>query len=297
MEAGLTHLPLALFTTLAPMGAAAFLVIAYAFVAGKPDEAQARRIDRWTALPAAFMLAGIVAAFFHLANPMNALLVFAGVGASPLSNELLVTVVFAAVALVYWVLALAGKLPAHGGARTGFAVALALGAVALAIFCGMAYLMDAVPTWNSPYGVVEMIGFALLGGAALGSAVCALAKAPLPTNGTTVIGAVAIAGGVVALAAMALQGMGLGSIANIWGTAASLQPQFPTLTAAFGLCALICCVLLFLGGAKTNGKATGAGASTLTLSDGRTIIALALALVGIFIARIAFYGLFMGVAL
>ena len=99
MGVGMEHAPLAIFTTLAPMAAASFVVLAYVFLAGKPSAEEAKRLDKWTALPAVFMALGMIASFFHLANPMNALFVFSGVGSSPLSNVLLVTVVFAVVAL------------------------------------------------------------------------------------------------------------------------------------------------------------------------------------------------------
>ena len=138
MGVGMEHAPLAIFTTLAPMAAASFVVLAYVFLAGKPSAEEAKRLDKWTALPAVFMALGMIASFFHLANPMNALFVFSGVGSSPLSNELLVTVVFAVVALVYWILGLAGKLPATGGARTVLLLVLAVGSVLQALFCGLA---------------------------------------------------------------------------------------------------------------------------------------------------------------
>ena len=161
MGTGFEHTALAVFTTLAPMGAGAFIALAYAFAVGKPDEEAARRLDRWTALPLAVLAAGFVGAFTHLASPLNAFGVFAGVGSSPLSNEVLAGVVFAALAVVYWVLALAGKLSA--GARTGLLAVLSALAVVFAVFCGLAYMMYTIPTWNTPLSIVQMVGY-LLGG-------------------------------------------------------------------------------------------------------------------------------------
>lgn len=154
MGTGFEHTALAVFTTLAPMGAGAFIALAYAFAVGKPDEEAARRLDRWTALPLAVLAAGFVGAFTHLASPLNAFGVFAGVGSSPLSNEVLAGVVFAALAVVYWVLALAGKLSA--GARTGPLAVLSALAVVFAVFCGLAYMMYTIPTWNTPLSIVQM---------------------------------------------------------------------------------------------------------------------------------------------
>ena len=102
MGTGFEHTALAVFTTLAPMGAGAFIALAYAFFVGAPDDAAAKRLDRWTALPLVVLAVGFLGAFMHLASPLNAFGVFTGVGSSPLSNEILVGVAFAALAVVYW---------------------------------------------------------------------------------------------------------------------------------------------------------------------------------------------------
>ncbi len=294
MGTGFEHAPLALFTTLTPMAAASFIVLAYAFIAGKPDEATAKRLDRWTALPAVVMAAGMIAAMFHLANPAHAMFVFSGLGTSPLSNELAVTVAFALVALVYWILGLAGKLPAHGGLRSGFLIVLACGSVILALACGAAYMMNTIPTWDTPYSLLQMLGYALLGGAALGALVCALAKASLPSNASLVIAAIGALGVVLSLIGLVAQAAGLDAIANIWGSAAGLVPALNTMIGIFAVCGVVACILLFLGYRRTpkaTGNAVAATASWTSLG------AIVLAAVGIFVARIAFYGLFMGIAL
>ena len=71
MGSGFEHAALAVFTTLAPMGAGAFIVLTYAFLAGKPDQAAAKRLDRWTALPLAVLAVGFAGAFMHLASPRH----------------------------------------------------------------------------------------------------------------------------------------------------------------------------------------------------------------------------------
>lgn len=295
MGVGMEHAPLAIFTTLAPMAAASFVVLAYVFLAGKPSAEEAKRLDKWTALPAVFMALGMIASFFHLANPANALFVFSGVGSSPLSNELLVTVVFAVVALVYWILGLAGKLPATGGARTVLLLVLAAGSVLQALFCGMAYLMDTIPTWNNPATVVQQLGCAWLGGAALGALVCAAAKVELPKSSKLFIAGFGALGLVVALAGVALQSAGLESIANIWGTAAALEPQLGMFIGLFALCGVAACALLFFAGAAK--PQNGGAAAVVSVNSGVAIVAVIVAVAGILIIRFAFYGLFMGIAI
>lgn len=101
-----------------------------------------------TTIPVVVLVAGFICAFFHLASPMHAFGVFAGLGASPLSNELLAGVVFAVLAIVYWIVALAGKL--GEGARKGFAAVVAVMAVVFACFTGAAYMMETIASWNTP---------------------------------------------------------------------------------------------------------------------------------------------------
>lgn len=298
MGTGFSEAPLALFTTLAPMAAASFIVLAYVFIAGKPTAEAARRLDRWTAIPAGVMLAAMIAAFLHLANPLAAFGVFAGVGHSPLSNELLVVVLFSIVALVYWVLGLTGKLPAHGGARTVLLVVLAVGSLVLACACGAAYLLPTVPTWDNPLGMVAMLGYALVGGAALGTAVCAAAQVALPAQAPIAAAVLAAVGTVMALAALGAQAAGLDVVANIWGSASSLVPDLGLMVGAFGLCAAAAVVMIFLGKRAADSAADGQAAQGRVVAVPVFAVGAAvLAAAGIFIVRIAFYGLYMGIAL
>ncbi|MCI8468639.1 MAG: dimethyl sulfoxide reductase anchor subunit [Eggerthellaceae bacterium] len=296
MAAGLEHAPLALFTTLAPMAAASFIVLAYVFIAVRPDAEAARRLDRWTALPAVVMALGMGAAFLHLADPSHALYVFTGVGTSPLSNELAVTVAFAVVALAYWALALAGKLPSSGGARTVLLVVLAVGSVAQAASCGLAYAIATIPTWDGPGTVLQQLGCAWLGGAALGAAQCALAKVALPRPAVLATAGLAALGVLTALAGAALQGASLGTLANIWGPASALAPGLWQGAGLFAACGVAACVLVAVAG-RRGGSADASPARVGVLSGVPALAALAVAAVGVLAIRFAFYGLYMGVAL
>lgn len=286
MGSGFSEAPLAVFTTLAPMGAAAFIVLAAALfmAADKLDEAALRRLDKWTSLPVAVLAVGFIGAFFHLANPLNAFGVFAGVGASPLSNEILMGVLTALVCVVYWACGLAGKLGgATSGVRRGLAAACAVMAVVFAVFCGMAYMMGTIPTWNTPLSVVQMLGFALVGGAVLGAATLAFAKVELPQVNAFAV-AMAVAGVVVALVGLGVQAAGLDGIRNIWGSAAQLVPAFGGIIAAFAVCGLVGAAAVFANGRRK-------------LSPALLGAACAVVAVGVFFARIGFYGLYMGIAL
>lgn len=282
MGSGFEHAALAVFTTLAPMGAGAFIVLTYAFLAGKPDQAAAKRLDRWTALPLAVLAVGFAGAFMHLASPLGAFGVFAGVGSSPLSNEILAGVLFVVAAVIYWALGLAGKL--SEGARRAFLIALSVLAVVFSAFCGLAYMMHTIPTWNTPTSIVQMVGFMVAGGTVLGFCTVGLAKVGLPKGAGTVALALTLAGVVVASAGFGMQIAGLEGIRNIWGSAAQLVPAIGMMLAAFAACGLLGAVLAYVASKKAFAPALMVGSCAIVA-------------VGVFVARIGFYGLLMGIAL
>ncbi len=282
MGNGFEHVALAVFTTLAPMGAMAFIALTYAFIAGKPDAEAAKRLDRWTALPLAVLLVGFIGAFLHLASPLNAFGVFAGVGSSPLSNEILVGVVFCVVALVYWVLGLVGKL--SEGVRKVFLIALSALSVLFAVFCGLAYMMYTIPTWNTPLSVVQMVGYGLAGGTVLGFCTVGFARIGLPKGAGVIALVLALAGVVVGSIGFGLQIAGLESIRNIWSSAAVLVPAIGGMLAVFAVCGLIGAGLVYVSSKKAF--------TPVPMAVACVVVA-----VGIFVARIGFYGLYMGIAL
>lgn len=286
MGTGFAEAPLAMFTTLAPMGAAAFIVLLIAQMKGVYAGAAAgaaagaddtgRRIDKLTLLPVVVVLLGFVGAFFHLANPLAALGVIDGIGRSPLSNEVTVGGIFVVVAIVYAVLAWAGKL--GGGARTGALAVVSVLAVVFAVFCGLAYLMDTIPAWNQPSTVVQMLGFALLGGAALGTFVLALAKADVAAVRMPVL-VMAIAGLVLAAAGFAMQLVACGSIYTIWGAAIDAVPAAWVVFGALLVGGAVACGLLFVELKRQPANVALA------------VCAVVLVAVVVFLARIVFYGL------
>lgn len=282
METAFAEMPLALFSTLAPVGAGAFLVLAVALSTAKPDVDALRRIDRFTAIPVALVVVGFIAAFFHLANPLNAFGVFAGVGRSPLSNELVVGCVFAVVMLAYWIWALTGKMPE--GARKGLVWATAALGLVFALFTGMAYMIDTIPSWNTFAGPVQMLGFALLGGAAVGVLVLTLAGcAEQLKTGTlkTAVLVVLVAGLVLGIGGFAVQATAASGMSNALVSGADLV--------ASATMAIVCGVICLVGtGVCDTFAVRGMGAGALV---GVSVGAVALALVGILLMRLAFYAM------
>ena len=281
----MAELPLALFTTLAPIGAGAFIALAVAFFTTKFSDEQLKKIDRMTTIPVVVLVAGFICAFFHLASPMHAFGVFAGLGASPLSNELLAGVVFAVLAIVYWIVALAGKL--GEGARKGFAAVVAVMAIVFACFTGAAYMMETIASWNTPMVPVAVLGFSLLGGICLGVLVLALsgALADAAKGGFKMAAlAVLIVGLVLGVAGLLVQVMSVSGMGNALVDGADLVAAASAPMWIGVVCMVVAAAAAFM--ALRNSKSTALAAAAPVL-----------AIVGVFAARLAFYAVQLSVGL
>lgn len=281
----MAELPLALFTTLAPIGAGAFIALAVAFFTTKFSDEQLKKIDCMTTIPVIVLIVGFICAFFHLASPMHAFGVFAGLGASPLSNELLAGVVFAVLAIVYWIVALAGKL--GEGARKGFAAVVAVMAVVFACFTGAAYMMETIASWNTPMVPVAVLGFSLLGGVSLGVLVLALsgaledaAKGGFKTAAPVVL----VVGLVLGVAGLLVQVMSVSGMGNALVDGADLVAAASAPMWIGVVCMVVAAAAAFM--ALRNSKSTALAAAAPVL-----------AIVGVFAARLAFYAVQLSVGL
>lgn len=281
----MAELPLALFTTLAPIGAGAFIALAVAFFTTKFSDEQLKKIDRMTTIPVVVLVAGFICAFFHLASPMRAFGVFAGLGASPLSNELLAGVVFAVLAIVYWIVALAGKL--GEGARKGFAAVVAVMAIVFACFTGAAYMMETIASWNTPMVPVAVLGFSLLGGVSLGVLVLALSGAleDAAKGGFKMAAlAVLIVGLVLGVAGLLVQVMSVSGMGNAMVDGADLVAAASAPMWIGVVCMVVAAAAAFMALRNTKSTALAAAAPVL-------------AVVGVFAARLAFYAVQLSVGL
>lgn len=281
----MAELPLALFTTLAPIGAGAFIALAVAFFTTKFSDEQLKKIDRMTTIPVVVLVAGFICAFFHLASPMHAFGVFAGLGASPLSNELLAGVVFAVLAIVYWIVALAGKL--GEGARKSFSAVVAVMAVVFACFTGAAYMMETIASWNTPMVPVAMLGFSLLGGVSLGVLVLALSGAleDAAKGGFKMAALVVlIVGLVLGVAGLLVQVMSVSGMGNALVDGADLVAAASAPMWIGVVCMVVAAAAAFMALRNTKSTALAAAAPVL-------------AVVGVFAARLAFYAVQLSVGL
>lgn len=279
MELAYSELPLAIFSTLGPVGAGAFVVIA--LLAAKPiDDAHRAKLDKLSFVAFAVVVVGMIGAFGHLANPLHAPFVFARALTSPLSREIVVAVMFLAVALLYCIFAAAGKL--QGDTRTVCAVLVAVLGAAFAVFIGLAYFMDTITTWNTPLTVIELVGAFFLGGSLLGAVFAVAAgcfdEVKVPVAAISVIGALSFAGALAAHLAMAS-----GITSRLADGADLVMSVMPLAVCA--IAGSIVAAALALGALKAKKPMAFLGFGCVV------------AIIAIFTGRLAFYGIQMSAGL
>lgn len=282
MSSGFDPFSLAVFTTFAPAGAVAFIVLALARLTAA-DHNAAVRIDRMIALPFATALIGFIASATHLGTPANALHVFSGVGTSPLSNEVLAAVVFLFLAGAYWMCAFKVNFP--DSLASPWLIAACLAAGAFVACTSLAYAARTVPTWDTPFTPASLILAALMAGSLLALLFLAVAKVQLRRFGPALV---VVSTGALVLGTLTLgaQYMNLGSIANNEVSALALVPAYPAVVAAYGLLGTASEVLS--AWSLRHGVAPRGQIILRTLAG-------AAALGAIFITRVAFYNLHMTV--
>lgn len=283
MEAAFNEMSLALFTTLAPMGAGAFVLLAVAFATGGLDAERLRSIDKATAIPLVFVIAGFASSFFHLANPAGSLGVLSQVGTSPLSNEVAFGVAFVVLAAAYWVWALTGTMPA--GARRGFSIVVAVAGALFSLSVGAAYLIDTIPSWNTLAVPAQTLGFSLVGGAALGMLTLAAAGCRgLLSRGAVKSGVAAMlaAGLVLGIGGLVAQLVMTSGMQNAMQSGSELVANATALI----VCGAVCLAATGACDAFVVRRGRSAGA-VLGASVGAAVLAVA----GILALRLVFYAI------
>jgi anaerobic dimethyl sulfoxide reductase subunit C (anchor subunit)/Tat-targeted selenate reductase subunit YnfH len=275
METAFAELPLAVFTTLAPLGAGAFIALAVAFSANEYDEATLKRIDRLTWVPLIAVIVGFIASALHTADPSHGMFALNGLGHSPLTNEICVGGVFVVVALVYAIMASRGKL---GGGRKAFSLVTGILGLVFALFVGLAYHVPTIASWSTPLVPIEVLGFALLGG----SAFAALALSGHEGKAAGALRVLALVGAAVAVIAQ------VAHLAMVSGAGNAVVSGAQLTGAAMGwavaglvLVAVACFELV-------RGYKAG-------MTSAVAVRAIVESCVGVFMLRLVFYALFLSV--
>lgn len=283
VELAMSELPLALFSTLAPMGAGAFLIIAAAFFTSSYDEAVTRKIDQLTVIPIIITCIGFICAFFHLANPFNAFGVFNNIGSSPMSNEILVGCIFMVVAIVCWLILLLTK-PGEGAHKGLMALTAVVGLI-FCLFIGMAYGMPTIPSWDIVVVPLATLCFGLLGGTAVGFVVLKQSGAAgISRTLSTFVMVIAIVGAVGSIVFFGIQMIMVnGMVNNVLTGEVLVGDLMPMIIAAV--------VLLFIAGALVIWGVMKDG------NAGYLWICVVIVFVAVLLARLCFYGVELSVGL
>ena len=228
------EISLVLFTTLAPSGALAFVLMAIPLFKGGIDGDARGRLSKLLCIPLVVTMVGLVASATHLGNPDNALYVIAGIGRSPLSTEVASAVAFLALAGVYWLLTFARRF----ALQRVWLVAAAIAALAFVGAVAFAYGRETIVTWNLWQVPAALCLNALVGGPILALAGFRAAHTPLGDGGEKALLALAAAALVANVVVYVTQGVALAGMGNSFGRAIDLAPGFwPALAAFFVLCA------------------------------------------------------------
>lgn len=318
MDMALGEITLVLFTTLAPSGAfAVMIVMARLLALGSGASGGARvRLERSLVLPLVVTMVGLVASATHLGNPANALYVFARVGKSPLSNEVACAVAFLALVGVYWLYSFSER-PRARLKRVWLVVAIVAGA-AFITAVAFAYRAETIMSWDTPFVPIALWLNALVGGPLLalltlrigepGARVGCIGRALVVVSAAAFVANVVVNG---------LQFSVLASESNAVGSPLDFAPWYAVAFAAFVVLAaagIAVDALALFGGRRAQARSADAGAPAVaacadpdpdadadapaqagqamvrrSLSASRAVLACALAFAGIFAMRFAFY--------
>ena len=282
IDIALSEITLVMFTTLAPAGVIAFILMGLPVVWSAQSVETTRRISQWLSVPLITSMVGLVASATHLGNPANALYVFLGVGRSPLSTEVFCAVVFLLFAGLYWLYSFVQN-PKQALQRVWLALAMVAG-VAFVFAVAFAYSAETIVSWNTVYVPLGIWCNALVGGPIL--AIVGLRAAryvPVEARLGRLLVVISFTARVLNVVVFALQGMGLPEIENSFLSAADLVPLHGAMTAGF-------CILAAAGIGVDAWSLFGQSRSRVKgVSVKRAIVASVLVFAGIFIMRFAFY--------
>ncbi|WP_019210900.1 dimethyl sulfoxide reductase anchor subunit family protein [Yersinia massiliensis] len=156
MGMGWHEWPLMVFTVLGQCVVGGFIVLGLALILGDLNRGQQQRLHRSMFVLWVLMALAFIASTLHLGSPMRAFNSLNQVGESALSNEIAAGSAFFAMAGIYWLLAVFGKMPVVLG-KIWLVIAMILGVVFVYAMCRV-YSIDTVPTWDNLY---TPLGFAL----------------------------------------------------------------------------------------------------------------------------------------
>lgn len=288
MATALNEITLVLFTTLAPAGALAYILMAFPLIShGNDLEPKVRKnLDHFLCIPVVVAMIGLVASATHLGNPANALYVITGFGRSPLSNEVVCGAIFLTAAGIFWLTSFSEGND-HITVRRIFAAIISILGLIFISVISLAYDASTIITWNTLYTPISTWLNALSGGPLLAILGMRLARFYTPGHklGRTFIG-IAITALITSIVIYILWGISLPEIHNTLTSASDLAPFFIPSIAVFALLGITAVCLGFK-------SVVWEGEAPLWIPVTSTV----LMLIGIFLMRFQFYMIHMTVGL
>lgn len=282
-----SELPLALFSTLMPLSVGSYLAMAISSFCSDRERFSSRKMLQGAAVPLLLIVLAFVAAFFHLASPLSAFYVLDGIGRSPLSSEIAASGLYFLAGFAYLALLASGKLGLES-CRVMLSILSVLGLFA-AVMIGLAYHVDTIIGWASPWPAIEQIGYSL--SAAMIGALVANARCCFPEKYLTSIAVAALCGFALSIFA---NGAHLFQVMNSSGTVfdgssyASAALPYALSGLVVGVVSMVLFLLWVSKGLKAGCEDVGKALPALA------IVALFAA---VFLARMSFYCLQLGLGL
>ena len=237
------ELPLIFFTTLAPVGAVSLISLSIMMMLGCFEPSTSKRICQLKWIPLVLATLGLILSAAHLGSPANALYVFTGIGRSPLSNEVICTVLFLAFCGADWLLSFVEK----NHKRTAKTLAICIVASGLLFMYAImfAYDVDTITTWSSIYVPLNLLFGGIVGGMVLTQFVLILAMQGEVSNKIfKVLAALTTCAFVLHCICLILQCVQLTNVRNIYyGSAFDLVSVYP-FAIAFYILAFIALVII-----------------------------------------------------
>lgn len=283
---GTAQITLAAFTTLSSAGTCAFIVMALVIAFGKLDDAHRTRVQRLIIAPVALGLVGFISSATHLGKPSNALYVLSGVARSPLSDEVIASVVFFGFAWIYWYLCFSQRM-ARWVPKVVLGLACLAGAVQIAAM-STAYSIATIGSWATPFVPLNLVLAALMSGPLLAITALSFAGVQTSKRGHAALLIVAGVTSAAAIASQAIQNEQLAGQLSSYAFA-NAQALVPWYGAAIA--------------AETVGAGIAVGICALRLRYAKKVeplfaaLACVIMLASVFVTRFAFYCMHLTVGL
>ncbi len=236
-ETAFHEITLVFFTTLAPSGVVAYVIVSLFTLAKSSCGADFLELNKRLALPFVVVLVGLVASATHLGNPSNALYVFLGAFHSPLSKEIISAVLFLAVAEFGWLYSFVLN-PNIAFQKALLIMQIVLG-IGFLLSMAFAYSASTIVTWAMWVVPFNLIVNALVCGPVVALLTISCVGDELVSKRVfAILIVMSFIAAVVNVAGYCMQYYNLGFMSNATVSAISLVPNYYIMLMAFIACSI-----------------------------------------------------------